>query len=265
MTVLVIGATGTVGAFVAEYLSAAGEQVSAAARRGAVRFDWYDRSTWDTALAGVDRMYLIAPADDSDPVAAMRPFLIAARDGGVKRAVLQSGSPVKEGDPGLGRVHTAVAETFPEWAVLRPSWFMQNFSGNHLQSESIRRRGEIVSATGSGRVGFIDARDIARVATTVLTSDVAMNRDAILTGPEALSYDDVAAILSRVSDRSVRHVLVTAERLAKIFESGGMPAEYATALAAMDAAIATGAEDRVTDEVLRLTGTAPRPFEAFAA
>lgn len=265
MTTLVIGATGTVGAFVAEYLTASGERVSAAARHGAVRFDWYDRSTWDTALDAVDRMYLIAPADDSDPVAAMRPFLSAARDSGVKRAVLQSGSPVEEGDPGLGRVHAAVAETFPEWAVLRPSWFMQNFSGTHVQGESIRGRGEIVSATGSGRVGFIDARDIARVATAALTSDVAMNRDAILTGPQALSYDDVAAILSRASGRPVRHVGVTADRLAEIFESGGMPTEYATALAAMDAAIATGAEDRVTDEVLRLTGRAPRSFEEFAA
>lgn len=265
MTTLVIGATGTVGSFVSEYLSAAGEQVAAAARHGAVRFDWYDPSTWGAALDDVDRMYLIAPEGDSDPVTAMRPFLAVAHGAGVKRAVLQSGSPVERGDPGLGRVHDAVAETFPEWAVLRPSWFMQNFSNNHVQGESIRTRGEIVSATGTGRVGFIDARDIARVATTALTCDTAMNREAILTGPEALSYDDVAAIMSRVSGRRVRHVGVTPEGLAEIFESGGMPAEYATALAGMDAAIATGTEDRVTDDVLRLTGTPPRSFEEFAA
>lgn len=165
-------------------------------------------------------------------------------------------------DPGLGRVHEAVAATFPDWAVLRPSWFMQNFVGDHVQGEAIRTRGEIVSATGDGRVGFIDARDIARVAAAVLTSDVALNRDPILTGPRALSYADVAAILSR-SGRPVRHVTVSPERLAEIFESGGMPTQYATTLAAMDAAIATGAEDRVTDEVLALTGTAPRAFEEF--
>jgi uncharacterized protein YbjT (DUF2867 family) len=108
----------------------------------------------------------------------------------VKRAVLQSGSPISSGDPGLGLVHAAIAEIFPEWAVLRPSWFMQNFSGKHVQAESVRARGELVSATGTGRVGFIGARDIARTAAAVLTADVAANRDAILTGPEALSYDE---------------------------------------------------------------------------
>lgn len=265
MTILVTGATGTVGSHVCSELTATGVPVTAASRRGAVRFDWYDPTTWDAALGSVDRMYLIAPDGDSDPVGVMKPFLMRALDAGVKHAVLQSGSPVECGDPGLGRVHAAVAETFPEWAVLRPSWFMQNFSGDHVQGEAIRTRGELVSATRTGRVGFIDARDIARVAAAALTSEVALNRDVILTGPEALSYDDVAAIVSRTTGRSIRHVGVAASRLAEIFESDGMPSEYASALAEMDAAIATGAEDRVTDEVVRLTGTAPRSFEQFAA
>lgn len=255
--ILVTGATGTVGSYLCEYL---GADAVAASRRGAVRFDWYDDATWDAALESVDRMYLIAPVGASDPVVAMRPFLERALSGGVKRAVLQSGSPVGARDPGLGRVHEAVAATFPEWAVLRPSWFMQNFTGEHVQGEAIRTRGELVSATGTGRVGFIDARDIAATAASVLTSDTALNRDPILTGPQALSYDDVAAIIGTHHGRPIRHVGVTPERLAEIFESGGMPTEYATTLAAMDAAIASGSENRVTDEVLRLTGRPPRAF-----
>lgn len=263
--ILVVGATGTVGSYVAEYLSDGGASVTAASRGAEVRFDWHDAGTWDAALADVDRMYLIAPDGDPDPVVAMRPFLELALDSGVKRAVLQSGSPVPRGEAGLGHVHDAVAETFPEWAVLRPSWFMQNFSGRHVQGEAIRARGELVSATGTGRVGFIDARDIARVGASVLTANVAPNRDAILTGPQALSYEDVAAIIGRASGTHVTHVGVTAKRLAEIFESDGMPTDYATALAGMDAAIAHGAEDRVTDEVLELTGEQPRSFAAFAA
>jgi uncharacterized protein YbjT (DUF2867 family) len=255
--ILVIGATGTVGSYVCEYL---GKDAVAASRHGAVRFDWYDDATWDAALDSVDRMYLIAPNGDSDPVVAMRPFLERALAAGVKRAVLQSGSPVSAGDPGLGRVHEAVAATFPEWAVLRPSWFMQNFTGDHVQGEAIRTRGELVSATGTGRVGFVDARDIAATAAAVLTSETALNRDPILTGPQALSYDEVAAIIGAHYGRPIRHVGVTPGRLAAIFESGGMPTEYATALAAMDAAIATGAEDRATDEVVQLTGRPPRAF-----
>lgn len=95
--VLVVGATGTVGSRVCERLAAAGAEVAAASRSGAVRFDWYDPATWEGALESADRMYLIAPDGDSDPVAAMRPFLELALEKGVKRAVLQSGSPVPAG------------------------------------------------------------------------------------------------------------------------------------------------------------------------
>lgn len=261
--VLVVGATGTVGTLVAERLADAGVAVTAAARGGAVRFDWHDPDTWDAALTGVDAMYLIAPGGDADPVLAMKPFLDLALAAGVKRAVLQSASSVRVGDPGLGRVHEAVASTFPQWAVLRPCWFMQNFTGGHVQAAAIRTRGEIVSATGTGAVGFVDARDIARVAAAVLTADDAPNRDAVLTGPQALTYDEVAEVISDASGRLVEHVGVSEGRLAEIFEEDGVPAEYARTLAAMDTAIAGGAEDRVTDEVPWLTGTAPRPFNEF--
>lgn len=264
MTALVIGATGTVGTLACAELTASGVQVAAASRRGDVRFDWYEPGTWDAALEGVDRMYLIAPDGDADPVTAMRPFLDRALASGVKRAVLQSGSPIARGDAGLGLVHAAVAETFAEWAVLRPSWFMQNFSGDHVQGDAIRTRGRLTSATGTGRVGFIDARDIAAVAAAIMTTDAAPNRDAILTGPQALSYDDVAALISRASGRAVTHVDVGEARLRDLWEADGLPTDYAAMLAGLDVSIAHGAEDRVTDEVLLFTGRAPRSFAEFA-
>jgi uncharacterized protein YbjT (DUF2867 family) len=265
VSTLVIGATGTVGSLLTAALAESGVDARAASRGGEVRFDWYDADTWDAALDTVDRMYLIAPDGDAEPLTAMRPFLDRALESGVKRAVLQSGSPISVGDPGLGRVHAAVAETFPEWAVLRPSWFMQNFSGSHVQSEAIRTHGRLTSATRSGRVGFIDARDIAAVAAAALTSDISLDRDPVLTGPAALSYDDVAAVISRASGRAITHVEVSEDRLREIWEADGLPADYAAMLARLDGLIATGAEDRVTDEVLRITGRPPTSFERFAA
>ena len=270
--VLVIGATGTTGRYVCEYLADAGARVKAASRGGAgphgsagVRFDWHDPATYDAALVGVDRMYVIAPTDVAEPLPAMAPFLERALDAGVRRAVLQSSSILAAGDPGLGRAHAAVAAMFPEWAVLRPSWFMQNFSGDHPHGIAIRERGVITTATGSGRVGFIDVRDIARVAARVLLDDVAINDDPILTGPAALRYDDIAAIVSRIAGRTVTHVDTDAGHMREIYSADGTSDEYAAMLTALDQMIASGAEDRVTDAVLRLTGTAPRSFEQFAA
>ena len=222
--VLVIGATGTTGTYLCEYLGDdAGARVVAASRRGGnphgshgVRFDWHDSATFDDALAGVDRMYVIAPADVAEPLPVMRPFLDRALGAGVRRAVLQSSSILAAGDPGLGQVHATIAEMFPEWAVLRPSWFMQNFAGDHPHGAAIRERGVITTATGRGRVGFIDVRDIARVATRVLLDDAALNADPILTGPAALSYDDVAAIISRRTGQHVTHVDADQDRMREL-------------------------------------------------
>jgi uncharacterized protein YbjT (DUF2867 family) len=193
-TTLVIGATGTTGSRTATQLIAAGHRVKAASRRATplpgaepVRFDWYDPTTYADALTGADRLYLVPPVGDTNPAAVMLPFLQQARAVGAHRAVLLSSSAVPEGGPGVGVVHQALRGLFTRWAVLRPSWFMQNFTGTHVHARSIREHGTILTAARSGRVGFVDADDIAAVAVRALDDDPAPNTDLVLTGPEALS------------------------------------------------------------------------------
>ncbi|CAM5516120.1 NAD(P)H-binding protein [Streptomyces avidinii] len=270
-TTLVIGATGTTGGRTVERLIAEGRRVRAASRRATpipgaepVRFDWYDPSAFDAAVTGADRVYLVPPIGEPDPAAVMLPFLDRARAAGVRRAVLLSSSAIAEGGPAVGQVHAALPGLFDEWAVLRPSWFMQNFTGTHGHADSIRTDGAILTAAGTGRVGFVDADDIAAVAVRALTDDRAPDADLVLTGPEALSHDDIAAVLTDVTGRPVVHHRLTyeamRERLAAV-----VPREFATMLAGMDRAIAGGAEDRTTDTVRRLTGRPPHGFRAVAA
>jgi len=266
---LVIGATGTTGSRISARLTAAGHRVRAAVRHAApvpgaepVPFDWYRPDTHDAALDGVDRVYLLPPVGDPDPAATMLPFLRRAREAGVRRAVLLSSSAVPEGGPAVGMVHQALPGLFEQWAVLRPSWFMQNFTGEHVHALSIREEGAILTATGNGRVGFVDAEDIAAVAVHALTDEQAPNTDLVLTGPEALGYDDIATIVTEASGRPVVHRRLSYEqmrdRLATL-----MPLEFAAILAGMDLAIAEGAEDRTTDTVQRITGRPPRAFRAL--
>ncbi|MFF3013148.1 NAD(P)H-binding protein [Streptomyces sp. NPDC057939] len=269
-TTLVIGATGTTGSRTAARLIAAGRRVKAASRRATplpgadpVRFDWYDPDSHGPALAGTDRLYLVPPVGDPDPAAVMLPFLRQARAAGVRRAVLLSSSAIPEGGPAVGRVHRALPGLFPEWAVLRPSWFMQNFTGAHAHADSIRDDGAILTAAGTGRVGFVDADDIAAVAVHALTDDRAPNTDLVLTGPQALAHDDIAAVLTDVTGRPVVHHHLPhdamVERLAE-----AIPRDFALLLAGMDRAIAEGAEDRTTDTVRRLTGRPPSDFRTVA-
>ncbi|NRD65938.1 oxidoreductase, partial [Corallococcus exiguus] len=85
----------------------------------------------------------------------------------------------------------------------------------------------------------------------------------VITGPQALSYDDLAAILSRVSGRSIRHVHATPDEAQRHLQDSGMPEAYARFLTMLDTLIRDGTEDRVTDTVQRVTGRAPRDFESF--
>jgi uncharacterized protein YbjT (DUF2867 family) len=268
-TTLVIGASGTTGRRVVAQLIAAGHGVKAASRHATpvpgaapVRFDWYDPCTHAAALDGVDRVYLIPPPADSDPIAVMMPFLRQARAAGVHRVVLLSSSAIPEGGPAVGSVHRALPDLVEQWAVLRPSWFMQNFTGQHAHALSIREHGSILTATGSGRVGFIDAEDIAAVAFHALTDEHAPDTDLVLTGPEALSYDDIAAIMTEVTGRLVVHRSLSGEQMRDRL-AAQIPEEFAAMLAGLDRAIAEGAEDRVTDAVQRLTGRPARTFRAF--
>jgi uncharacterized protein YbjT (DUF2867 family) len=266
---LVIGATGTTGSRVAAGLIDGGHRVKAASRNAtpvpgaaAVRFDWNEPATWGEALDGVDRVYLVPPIGSSNPASAMLPFLSQARAAGVHRAALLSSSAIPLGGPAVGQVHQALPGLFEEWAVLRPSWFMQNFTGSTPHARSIREDGAIWTATGDGRVGFIDAEDIAAVAVRALTDELAPNTDLILTGPQALSYDGVAAIMAEVTGRTVVHRQLTFKQLRDRW-AAEIPLEFATMLAGMDRAIAAGAEDRTSDTVQRLTGRPPGTFRAF--
>jgi uncharacterized protein YbjT (DUF2867 family) len=262
--VLVTGASGTTGGRVAARLAARGIAVRAASRSGAVRFDWYDPDTHAGALAGVDRMYLVPPVRDPDPQAVMLPFLDLAKAAGVRRAVLLSNSLVSAGDPMTGTVHKAIADTFDEWAVLRPSWFMQNVIGGHAHATGIRATSAIATSAGSGRAGFVDAGDIARVAVETLLAPVAVNTDLILTGPQSLGYDDVAAILTETSGRTITHKRLDPADQPAYYEALGVPEATARFLVGMDWVIAAGMEDRTTDTVERITGTPPGSFRGFA-
>ncbi len=133
----------------------------------------------------------------------------------------------------------------------------------HLPSVHDERA--IYSATEDGRVPFIDAQDIACVAVKALTNRHVENGELLLTGPNTLTYDNVATQLSDAVGTKVVHRRLGQEEMAARFVRAGMPGGFAHALAAMDVAIAGGTEDRLSEAVKEVTGRAPTPFHAFAA
>ncbi|MGM1058317.1 NAD(P)H-binding protein [Saccharothrix sp. Mg75] len=267
MTALVTGGTGTTGSRVAALLRPTTPVRVASRRPGVDRvpFDWTDPATHAPALDGVDRVYLVAPIGVAEPAPLVEPFLAAAADAGVRRVVLLGSSAIEEGGTGMGALYRLVRSAVPEWAVLRPSWFMQNFTGDHAVAHSLRADREVVTATGDGRVAFVDADDIAAVAFRALTDPEPHDAEHVITGPEALSYADAAATIARVTGLPVRHRSVDVPTLVDRLAAAGLPRTFAAVLAGLDEDIGRGAEDRVTDTVARVTGRPPRSFAEHVA
>lgn len=263
--VLVTGGTGKTGRSVAEQLAIQWAEARIATRRPSaadhVRFDWEDTTTHAPALDGVSSVYLVAPTDRAEHLPVMLPFLEQAVARVPGRLVLLSASSLDERGPMMGAVHGWLRAYAPRWTVLRPSWFMQNFTTQHLPS--IIGEGRIYSATQGGRVPFIDAADIAAVAVRALTDPTLASDDHVLTGPRTLTYDEVARAITEVSGRAVRHHRLSADELTDRYVGFGMSRHYASVLAGMDDAIAHGAEDRTTDEVKRMTGRPANDFASF--
>lgn len=266
---LITGASGKTGSRIAAMLQNQNYPVRLAVRKKSasdlddnqVHFDWYDPSTYAAALKNVDHAYLVVPILDMKPEDVMIPFIKEAIWGGVKRLVLLGSASIDEDGPVFGKVHQTLKELAPEWAVLQPSYFMENFTeGPHRMT--MEQHGEIYSATGDGRVGFVSADDIAAVAFHALTDEEPHNTEHIITGPEALSYGQVADIFSRVMEQTIEYRPLSDEALTRGMVESGMPAEYAAFLAGLDRLIREeGTEDQTTDTVKNVTGRDPISLE----
>lgn len=272
--VLVTGATGNVGQHVVRQLLDRGIRVRAAstdpaAARGAlggdvehVRLDFTDAATWDAAYAGVRSAFLMRPPHLSRPRRQMLPSLSRARALGVRSVVLLS----LQGAERNPFVPHAVLERWVRgsgltWTFVRPSFFMQNLSKTHAADV---RRGELVVPAGRGRTSFVDAADVAAVAVAALLDPVVhASRAWTPTGPQALSYGQVTAMLSAVLGRPVTYEAPGLLRYLRHARASGMPDGMVAVTAAIYTACRLGLAAATTDDVRVVVGRPPVPMRSF--
>ncbi|KAK0476180.1 hypothetical protein IW261DRAFT_442451 [Armillaria novae-zelandiae] len=253
MTILLTAGTGKTAIRIARLLQDAKQPVLLTSRKGVVpepfkgvKFDWHDPSTFENVFTtdpNIDRIYLVAPARSLEPLPPMKLFIDLAMKKGVKRFVLLSASALEAGHPALGKVHEYLLSLKVDYAVIRPSWFFENFLTLHLSS--IKEQNTILTASADGKMGFISADDIADLAVSTLTDEKSHNTDYILTGPELLSYDDVAAIFTEVLGRKITHTRITVEDLKKRYIAFGITEDYASMLSSLDDMNANGVEEKL--------------------
>ncbi|TDZ28865.1 Festuclavine synthase II [Colletotrichum spinosum] len=280
--VLIIGGTGKVGRHLTKLFASTDIPAYQSSRAGAsttepnadnikpIAFDWFDDKTWIPVFdLGITAVYIVGP-QAADMLTPTRSFIDQARLKGTKRFVLQSGSPWEaniNGD-GAGRPHAYLKQLGDrgevEWAVLRPTWFQQNFAEQPNHLNSIVDESLIYSATADGRVPWVSTMDIAACAFQLLLQDDAPNDQYLILGPELLTYADIANALTEVTGRKIVHKNLSAHELTERWVGFGVPKNYGDMLSAMDTDIKNGSEDRTNSVVLALTGKQPRRFREFA-
>ncbi|TYB48147.1 NAD(P)H-binding protein [Actinomadura chibensis] len=156
-----------------------------------------------------------------------------------------------------GQVDDHLKASGVPWSILAPVGFMQNLAGD------VDTEGRIFGSYGRGRVGYIDARDIAAVAAALLTRPVGDDASYELTGPAAPTHDEIAAELTRALGRPVRYVDMPVEEAAVHLEKRGMPAPAARDLAQLMSQIGDGRWASTTTTVADVLGRPPRSLRQF--
>lgn len=265
--VLVFGASGTVGSELSRVLTAQGERVLEVTSRlpraaHQVQADLVTGAGLRAAFEGADRAFLLAPPGHVNQDELLGPVIDEARVRGLKKVVLMSamGANADEGAP-LRKAELRLAASGLPYNIIRPNWFMQNFTSYWLPG--ILERSAIALPTGQGRGSFIDARDIAETAAALLTTSTHDGQAFDLTGAEAFDHADVARLLSAASGRAIRYEDIPPDAMRAGLLSAGMPAAYAEMLVTILGYFKAGAAERITDAVQTITGRPPRSLQAF--
>lgn len=275
--ILVTGATGTTAALVAAQLRQKGVAVRALVRdvkkaealaaQGVELSpgDFETPAALEAALDGVTSVFLVTPPHP-DASGMVDRFLAVATQGPLRPRIVRL-SAIKGSDQGPtdntrthGRADRAIQDSGLPYVILRPNYFMQNLFGS---AQSIVSQGMMFQGTGDGRLGFIDVRDIADVATAVLL-DPQWDRGIYeLTGPAAISYGDVAKLLGEALGREVKYVPVTPEQVRESVVKLGWGDWAAGIMADYSAAYARGWGDFTTTFVEKIAGHPARSYATF--
>lgn len=275
--ILVTGATGNAGSEVVRALLARGEHVRAFVRdpdraRGLLGEqpelalgDFADPASVRAALEGVEQLVLSGP-DDPRRVDWETGAIDAAVASGVRRIVRLS-SPVVE--PGAreafwdwhNRIDRHLTRSGVAAVVLHSSFYMSNLLA---AAEQIADQGLLVAPAGDARIAMIDPRDVGAAAAAVLTTARHDGQRYVLTGPEAITYDEVAVELSAAAGRRVTFVDVPDADAEEGMIRAGLPPLVAEQVVKVFASLREGVARRVTTTVESLTGAPPRSLAAFA-
>lgn len=243
------------------------QRVAPRLRVSAAAFDLTDVRGYAPALAGVDVLALITPAQP-EQVERETALIDAARRAGVQAIIklsvigAQIAAPISPFARWAAAVEAVLCASPMPHIVLRANGFMQNL----LRQRTAIALGSYVEPLGTAAASYVDVFDLAAVAVAVADGPFD-GRALALTGPAALTGEQMAGALAAASGRPVRFVSPALPQFRAALAERGMPAWQADALLELYEAVQSGRAPHlatVTADIAEVTGRRPRSFEQFA-
>ena len=274
--ILIIGATGRVGAELVRLLTQKGEAVRAATRSPstasarlpcfaeAVEFDFDRPETFAPALKGVAKVFLIARPGDNHADKVAIPFIDMAKKEGVRLIVNLTAMGVEQDDSFMLRILEKYVEASGiPYVHLRPNWFMQNFNSGPMLAD-IRATGGLHLPASDAKLSFIDVRDIAAVGLAALTEPRHAGNAYTLTGGEALDHYEVVGILSRTAGKTITYVPLSEEVACAALNKAGVAGDLIERWTNFYRIVRQGLCASVTHDAESVLGRPTIAFEQYA-
>jgi uncharacterized protein YbjT (DUF2867 family) len=281
-SILVTGASGNIGSEIVKQLLGVAPAFSIKAavhsrqnvknvkdgdRVKVIPIDYNESDTLREALKDVDKLFLLTP-DVPNAAYLASNAVTEAKKAGIRHIVKQSVMGANlEADVGTMRLHRQVEEIIEQSGIpftfLRPNEFMQNFINFH--SPSIKGTNAFYIPLEDAKVSLVDVRDIAAVAVKSLTDeDLHKNKTHLITGPEALSYHQVAEILSNRIGRKINYVNISDEEARAAMKEIGMSDWLINTVSELSDYFRKGKASEISSAVEEVTGNKPISFSQFA-
>lgn len=274
--ILITGATGNNGRELVRQLTALGQRVRAMVRdsKDAAKLagpnlevttgDFEQPDSIDSALKGVEKAFLLTPVAERF-VQWQTTFINAAKRAGIKHLVKFSGmGAVPDARTELMRMHhqtdVLLRESGLAFTILQPNSFHQNML---TSSGTIKEQGRFYLPLKNAAQSTVDIRDINAVAAKVLSSPGHEGKTYVITGPEALTFQQAAEIMSGVLGRKIEYVDVPLTAAADGMRQAGMPEWNVRVVCDLLGHFATGGASSVMDTVPKLLGRPAISFEQF--
>lgn len=266
-SILVIGASGTVGSEVVRLLKAAGHNVKATTSKNPqskeqVKIDLLTGVGIKEAFDGVERAFFMSPPGYAQQHQILSPLIQEAKRRGLKKVVLMTalGANAVETGP-FRKAEIELEKSGLHYNIVRPNWFMQNFNSFWIQG--IREQQKILLPVGQAQVSFIDARDISDVVVKLLTNDQFNNKAFDITGSEALDHHEVANMISLVTQKNIIYQEIDPQVLKSSLLNAGIPDDYADFLLLILDFLRKGYNAQITNDVNEILGRGPRTMKNY--